>query len=96
MADFRTLSLRKYSVIILYLFPEALEQIKHQLMRECGPETIIVSVGFLIKGFSISETFRGRSGLCAYKYTHISSSNKSIDDCKSGAHDSEAGLIQAS
>jgi hypothetical protein len=72
MADFRTISLKKFAVIILYLFPEALEQIKHQLLRECAADTVVVSIGFLIKGFPIAESFQSSSGLCAYKYVNIS------------------------
>jgi hypothetical protein len=73
MTDFRTISLKKYSVIILYLFPEALEQIKHQLIKECSSDTIVISVGFLIKGFPMSDSFQAASGLSAYKYMNIPS-----------------------
>lgn len=79
MADFRTIDLKRYSVIVMYLFPEALEHIKHQLLKECGADTVVVSIGFLIKGFSITEYFQADSGLSAYKYVNIPS--RSLRDC---------------
>lgn len=78
MADFRSISLKNFSVVVLYLFPEALEQIKHQLLRDCDTATVVVSIGFKIKGWSIAESFQATSGLCAYKYVNVPANNSII------------------